>query len=164
MVIRKPVVSVVYRLTEKWNRYVYNSRRFLCFTDRASRYICVIKTNLMHYLSSVYSVNQPHTTTNTELAASCVVSDCCFGLIEFHFHVLVSVYSFCSLNVAKFYTIIIPTKCTLFYYWKHKILQSVLFCLVFLPLHISTRVGHLQRAQCQCLAKVIIDYNLLKLR
>jgi len=27
--------------------------------DRASRYICVIKTNLMHYLSSVYFVSQP---------------------------------------------------------------------------------------------------------
>jgi hypothetical protein len=38
------------------------------------------------------------------------------------------------------------------------------FCLVFLPLHVSTRVGHLQGAQCPCLAKVIIDYNLLKLR
>jgi hypothetical protein len=31
-------------------------------------------------------------------------------------------------------------------------------------LHFSTRVGHLQGAQCQRLAKVIIDYNLLKLR
>jgi len=31
----------------------------LCFVDRASRYICVIKTNLMHYLSSVYFINQP---------------------------------------------------------------------------------------------------------
>jgi len=30
----------------------------LCFADRASRYICVIKTNLMHNLSSVYIVNQ----------------------------------------------------------------------------------------------------------
>jgi hypothetical protein len=38
------------------------------------------------------------------------------------------------------------------------------FCLVFLPLHVSTRVGHLQGAQCQCLAKVIVDYSLLKLR
>jgi hypothetical protein len=33
-----------------------------------------------------------------------------------------------------------------------------------LPLHVSTRVGHLQGVQCQCLAKVIINYNLLKLR
>jgi hypothetical protein len=41
---------------------------------------------------------------------------------------------------------------------------NLLFCLVFLALHVSTRVGHLQGAQCQCLAKVIIDYNLLKLR
>jgi hypothetical protein len=32
---------------------------FLCFVDLASRYIYVIKTNLMHYLSSVYFVNQP---------------------------------------------------------------------------------------------------------
>jgi len=31
----------------------------LCFVDRASRYICVTKTNLMHYLSSVYFLNQP---------------------------------------------------------------------------------------------------------
>jgi len=34
------------------------SFRFLCYVDRASRYICVIKSNLMHYLSSVYFVNQ----------------------------------------------------------------------------------------------------------
>jgi len=32
---------------------------FVCFVDRASRYIYVIKTNLMYYLSSVYFVNQP---------------------------------------------------------------------------------------------------------
>jgi len=32
---------------------------FLCFVDRASRYICVIKTNLMHYLPPVYFFNQP---------------------------------------------------------------------------------------------------------
>ena len=30
-----------------------------CFVDRASRYICVIKTILMHCLYSVYFVNQP---------------------------------------------------------------------------------------------------------
>jgi hypothetical protein len=30
-----------------------------CFVDRASRYIRVMKTNLMHYLSSVYFVSQP---------------------------------------------------------------------------------------------------------
>jgi len=30
----------------------------LCSVDRASRYIRVMKTNLMHYLSSVYFVNQ----------------------------------------------------------------------------------------------------------
>jgi hypothetical protein len=32
---------------------------FLCFFGRASRYLYVIKTNLMHCLSSVYFVNQP---------------------------------------------------------------------------------------------------------
>jgi hypothetical protein len=32
---------------------------FLYFVDRASRYICVMKTNLMHYLSLVYFVSQP---------------------------------------------------------------------------------------------------------
>jgi GTP cyclohydrolase I len=36
-------------------------------------------------------------------------------------------------------------------------------CHHILPLHVSTRVGHLQGAQCQCLTKVIINYNLLKL-
>ena len=33
--------------------------RILCFVGRASRYTCVMKTNLMHYLSSVYLANQP---------------------------------------------------------------------------------------------------------
>jgi len=37
----------------------------LCLVDRASRYICVMETKLMHYLSSVYYVNQP-------LHASCI--------------------------------------------------------------------------------------------
>ena len=32
---------------------------FLCFVDSESRYICVMKTNLMNYLSPVYSFNQP---------------------------------------------------------------------------------------------------------
>jgi hypothetical protein len=31
---------------------------FLCFVGRASRYIRVLKTNLMYYLSSVYFVSQ----------------------------------------------------------------------------------------------------------
>ena len=34
-------------------------RLLFMFVDHASRYICAIKTNLMHYLSSVYFVNQP---------------------------------------------------------------------------------------------------------
>jgi len=38
--------------TETYKSYI------LCFVDRASRYIFVIKTNLIHYLSSVYFVNQ----------------------------------------------------------------------------------------------------------
>jgi hypothetical protein len=43
------------RLRKKWNTKIENLR----FLDRASRYICVIKTNLLHCLSSVYFVNQP---------------------------------------------------------------------------------------------------------
>ena len=31
----------------------------LCFVDRASRYIYVIKTKFMHYLSAVYFFSQP---------------------------------------------------------------------------------------------------------
>jgi len=38
---------------------MFERHTILCFVDRASRYICVIKTNRMHYLSSVYFVNQP---------------------------------------------------------------------------------------------------------
>jgi hypothetical protein len=41
--------------------------------------------------------------------------------------------------------------------------HNLYFMSYILPLHVSTRVGHLQGAQCQCLAKVIINYNLLKL-
>jgi hypothetical protein len=55
-------------------------------------------------------------------------------------------------------------KCTRFLLLKAQDIAICTFCLVFLPLHVSARVGHLQGAQCQCLAKVIIDYNLLKLR
>ena len=40
-------------------QYVFYFFFFLCFVDRASRYICIIKSNLMHYLSSVNFVNQP---------------------------------------------------------------------------------------------------------
>jgi len=32
---------------------------FLCFVNLASQYIRVKKTNLMHYLSSVYFINEP---------------------------------------------------------------------------------------------------------
>jgi hypothetical protein len=41
--------------------------------------------------------------------------------------------------------------------------HNLYFMSCILPLHVSPRVGHLQGAQCQCLAKVIINYNLLKL-
>jgi hypothetical protein len=41
--------------------------------------------------------------------------------------------------------------------------QNLYFISYILPLYVSTRVGHLQGAQCQCLAEVIINYNLLKL-
>jgi len=39
-----------------WNKELNN---FLRVVHRASRYVCVIKSNLMKYLSSVYFVNQP---------------------------------------------------------------------------------------------------------
>jgi len=45
---------------QKYNKiYETMKRQILCFVDRASRYICVIKTTLVHYLSSVYFVNHP---------------------------------------------------------------------------------------------------------
>jgi hypothetical protein len=55
------------------------------------------------------------------------------------------------------------TKCTLLLL-KAPDITICTFLSSILPLHVSTRVGHLQGAQCQCLAKVIINYNLLKLR
>jgi hypothetical protein len=60
------------------------------------------------------------------------------------------------------YTIITATKCTLLLLKAPDITICTL-CHYILPLPVSTRVGHLQGAQCQCLAKVIINYNLLKL-
>ena len=45
---------------QKCNKiYETTKRQILCSVDRASRYICVIKTNSMHYLSSVYFLNRP---------------------------------------------------------------------------------------------------------
>ena len=42
-----------------WRR-IHNEKLYiLCSVDCASRYIYVIKPNVMHYLSSVYFVNQP---------------------------------------------------------------------------------------------------------
>jgi hypothetical protein len=60
------------------------------------------------------------------------------------------------------HTIITPTKCTLLLLKAPDITICTL-CHYILPLHVSVRVDHLQGAQCQCLAKVIINYNLLKL-
>jgi hypothetical protein len=62
------------------------------------------------------------------------------------------------------YTIIIPTKCTRCLLLKAQDITICTFLSCILPLHVSTRVGHLHGAQRQCLAKVITDYNLLKLR
>jgi hypothetical protein len=59
------------------------------------------------------------------------------------------------------HTIITPTKCTRLLLKAPDITICTL-CHI-LPLHVSTRVGHLQGAQYQCLAKVIINFNLLKL-
>jgi len=41
------------------SRFSHNVSAVLCFVDRASRYIREMKTNLMHYLSSVYFVKKP---------------------------------------------------------------------------------------------------------
>jgi hypothetical protein len=41
------------------SHYTVISNFFLCFVDRAPRYIRVMKPYLLHYLSSVYFVNQP---------------------------------------------------------------------------------------------------------
>ena len=60
----------------------------------------------MHCVTAVYFLSQTHTTTNTELAASFVASDCCNGLIHFHFDVFISVYLFCLLSVAKLYDLL----------------------------------------------------------
>jgi hypothetical protein len=76
---------------------------------------------------------------------------------------LVSFNCCLSLHVDN-YAIIIPTKCTRFLLLKAQDITICTFLSCILPLHVSTRVGHLQGAQCQCLAKVIIDYILLKLR
>jgi len=39
------------------------------------------------------------------VSASFVVPNCCIGLIQFHFDVLISEYLFCLLSVAKFYVL-----------------------------------------------------------
>jgi len=44
-----------------YKKFYYNSTRnyFFRFVECASRYTCVMKTNLMHHVYSVYNVNQP---------------------------------------------------------------------------------------------------------
>jgi hypothetical protein len=75
-----------------------------------------------------------------------------------------SIYNFncCPSVHVDNHTVITPTKCTLLLLKAPDITVCTL-CHYILPLHVSTRVDHLQGAQYQCLAKVIINYNLLKL-
>jgi hypothetical protein len=61
------------------------------------------------------------------------------------------------------HTSIVPTNCTGFLL-KAQDITIRTFVFVFLaPTCFSPRGGHLQGAQCQCLAKVINDYNSLKI-
>jgi hypothetical protein len=53
--INKTQFGLVFESLRIFNLFL----RILCFVDRASRHTCAIQTNLMHYLSSVYFVNQP---------------------------------------------------------------------------------------------------------
>jgi hypothetical protein len=113
--------------------------RSTVFTPPYSRYVYPSSS------SKPISTNCPHGRQVTLLQTSTQNFNCCL-----------------SVHVDN-YTIIIPTKCTSFLLLKAQDVTICTFCLVFLPLHVSTRVDQLQGAQCQCLAKVIIDYNLLKL-
>jgi len=58
-VISKTKQSIKLKIQKYNNIYETMKSKILCFVDRASRYICVIKTNLMQYLSPVYFVNKP---------------------------------------------------------------------------------------------------------
>jgi hypothetical protein len=56
---------IAFLLSEMWKAIKFSyvgscnvEREIFCFVDRASRYIRVMKTNLMRYLSSVYFVSQ----------------------------------------------------------------------------------------------------------
>jgi hypothetical protein len=70
----------------------------------------------------------------------------------------------CCLSVhVDNYTIIIPTKCTRSLLLKSQDITICNFVLYFAPTCFNPR-GSSSGAQCQCLAKVIIYYNLLKLR
>ena len=51
--------AILKEMTSDTCSYLFLQSFFLCFVDCAAWYICVIKTNLMHYLSSVYFVSQP---------------------------------------------------------------------------------------------------------
>jgi hypothetical protein len=85
-----------------------------------------------------------------------------YAKIENSYQTFIESFNCCPSVHVDNHTIIIPTKCTLLLLKASDITICTL-CHYILPLPVSTRVGHLQGAQCQCLAKVIINYNLLKL-
>jgi hypothetical protein len=86
-----------------------------------------------------------------------------FGCSVNQMHLRITHISLRDLKHLQIHTIITPTKCTLLLL-KAPDITICTFLSYILTLHVSTGVGHLQGAQCQCLAKVIINYNLLKLR
>jgi hypothetical protein len=59
-IILIPASHTIYSLSFKGQNLLMLLRKVyvLCFVDRVYRYILVTKTNLMHYLSSVYFVTQ----------------------------------------------------------------------------------------------------------
>jgi len=54
------LLNTLPRYIQPFDGWSVISQRILCFVDSASRYIRVMKTNLMHYLSSVYFVSNPY--------------------------------------------------------------------------------------------------------
>jgi len=54
------LLNTLLRYIQPFDGWSVISQRILCFVDSASRYIRVMKTNLMHYLSSVYFVSNPY--------------------------------------------------------------------------------------------------------
>jgi hypothetical protein len=112
-----------------------------CFVDFRIKYLwllCIFRAKLWVKFSGQFSRCQGSNPTPTKCESAVITT--------------LLVYNYYSNKMHSFFII----KSTRYY--------SLYFCLVFLPLNVSTRVGHLQGAQCQSLAKVIIDYSLLKLR